>query len=127
MHHGGDWARSRRLRSELVGDQTAATGASELVRFAARISARVAARRLNREVVQAMKLVNWKLIAHPMNWAVVVMMLLIAGAGAHLIAQLFGHTPDTADRKSAWTEQPAGQSPGQEAAGAIDPQGSLQM
>jgi hypothetical protein len=72
-------------------------------------------------------MINWKLIGHPMNWAIVVMMLLIAGAGAHLLLQLLGQTPDTAARKSAWTEQPAGQSPGQDAAGAIDPQGSLQL
>jgi hypothetical protein len=73
-----------------------------------------------------MQLVNWKLISHPMNWAIVVVVLLIAGAGAHLTLQLLGKRPATEDNTSAWTEQPAGQSPGQEAAGAIDPQGALQ-
>ena len=73
-----------------------------------------------------MQLINWKIASHPLNWATIVVMLLIAGAGAHLLMQLLGHTPDTAARASSWTEQPAGQSPGQDAAGAIDPQGSLQ-
>jgi hypothetical protein len=72
-------------------------------------------------------MINWKLIGHPMNWAIVLVVVLLAGSGAHLLMQLFGQTPDTAGtRRSAWTEQPAGQSPGQDAAGAIDPQGSLQ-
>jgi hypothetical protein len=71
-------------------------------------------------------LINWNIAKNPMNWLIVVTMLLLAGAGAHMIMQLLGHTPDTEERSSAWTDQPRGQSPGQQAAGAIDPQGSLQ-
>jgi hypothetical protein len=74
-----------------------------------------------------MQLINWKIASHPLNWATIVVMLLFAGFGAHLLMQLLGHSPDTATtRRSSWTEQPAGQSPGQDASGAIDPQGSLQ-
>ena len=73
-----------------------------------------------------MRLINWNLISHPMNWAIVVVVLLIAGAGAHLTLELLGKRAATPGNTSAWEEQPAGQSPGQEAAGAIDPQGALQ-
>lgn len=73
-----------------------------------------------------MRLINWKLASHPLNWATIVVMLLIAGAGAHLLLQYLGQTPAT-EQRSAWNEMPAGQSPGQEAAGAIDPQGSSQI
>jgi hypothetical protein len=75
-----------------------------------------------------MKLINFKLMSHPLNWATVALMLLIAGAFGHLLLEYLGHSPACSGGKvSAWTEQPAGQSPGQEAAGAIDPQGSLQV
>jgi hypothetical protein len=73
-----------------------------------------------------MQLINWKIASHPLNWATITIMLLFAGVGAHMLMQLLGQTPDTEARKSSWTEQPAGQSPGQDASGAIDPQGSLQ-
>jgi hypothetical protein len=74
-----------------------------------------------------MKLLNLKLMSHPINWVTITVMLLLAGAFGHLLLEYLGHSPDTKERRSAWTEQPAGQSPGQEAAGAIDPQGSLQV
>jgi hypothetical protein len=75
-----------------------------------------------------MNIINWKIALHPMNWATIIAMLLLAGVGAHLLLEYLGHTPDTeaTANASAYTEQPAGQSPGQDAAGAIDPQGSLQ-
>lgn len=75
-----------------------------------------------------MKLLNIRMMSHPINWVTFTLMVLIAGAGGHLILQYLGHSPiRDGDKVSAWTEQPAGQSPGQEAAGAIDPQGSLQI
>ena len=75
-----------------------------------------------------MKILNLKLMSHPLNWATVLVILLIAGAYGHLILQYLGHSPSSTNGKaSAWTAQPAGQSPGQEAAGAIDPQGGLQI
>lgn len=74
-----------------------------------------------------MQVVNWKMVSHPINWVVVVLMALIAGAFGHLMLAYLGHTPDTAEsRKSSYDDMPAGQSPGQVAAGAIDPQGSYQ-
>ena len=34
--------------------------------------------------------INWKLISHPINWVVVVLMLLIAGCAAHFILPSLG-------------------------------------
>jgi hypothetical protein len=73
-----------------------------------------------------MKVINWRLVSHPLNWATVVLMVMIAGAFGHLLLEYLGIRPANEGKKSAWTEQPAGQNPGQEAAGAIDPSGSLQ-
>ena len=76
-----------------------------------------------------MKVLNLKLMSHPLNWATVALMLLIAGSFGHLLLEYLGHSPACSGgaKRSAWTEMPAGQSPGQDAAGAIDPQGSLQI
>lgn len=66
-------------------------------------------------------LINVKLISHPMNWITVLIMLVIAGTLGHLIASYIGLEPMT-KTKLAYTQMPAGQSPGEPAAGAIAPQ-----
>lgn len=38
-------------------------------------------------------LVNWNLLKHPMNWVIVLMMLLIAAYGGHLLLKYFGASP----------------------------------
>jgi hypothetical protein len=38
------------------------------------------------------KVINWGLLSHPMNWLIVVLMLLIAGTAAHLVLS-FTATP----------------------------------
>lgn len=43
-----------------------------------------------------MPVLNWKLAAHPMNWLVVIFMLIIAGMAGHLLLQYFGVNPATA-------------------------------
>lgn len=35
------------------------------------------------------KVINWPLLSHPMNWIIVLLMVLIGGAGAHLLAQYY--------------------------------------
>ncbi len=42
-----------------------------------------------------MEPVNWKMIAHPINWIVVMLMLIIAAAIGHEILSLFGIHPKT--------------------------------
>lgn len=37
--------------------------------------------------------INWKLISHPLNWVVVLLMLIIAGTAGHLLLSFFGATP----------------------------------
>lgn len=73
-------------------------------------------------------LINWKIVSHPMNWATILLMVIIAGAFGHMVLEYLGHTPETAEtsRRSSYDAMPAGQSPGQTATDAIDPQGSLQ-
>lgn len=34
--------------------------------------------------------INWKMISHPINWVVVLLMLIIAGTAGHLLLSLFG-------------------------------------
>jgi hypothetical protein len=68
-----------------------------------------------------MGLINWKLISHPMNWLTVLVMLVIAGTIGHLLASYVGLEPTT-KAKLAYSQMPAGQSPGEPAAGAISPQ-----
>lgn len=39
--------------------------------------------------------VNWKLISHPINWIVVLLMLIIAGTFGHLLLSFFGQEAST--------------------------------
>ncbi|HXT74604.1 MAG TPA: hypothetical protein VN785_12195 [Candidatus Angelobacter sp.] len=35
-------------------------------------------------------MLNWELLKHPLNWIIIVLMLVIAGAGGHLALAYFG-------------------------------------
>jgi hypothetical protein len=37
--------------------------------------------------------INWKIISHPINWIVILLMLIIAGTAGHMILSLFGAEP----------------------------------
>jgi hypothetical protein len=39
--------------------------------------------------------INWKLISHPINWIVVLLMLVIAGTAGHLLLSFFDRNPAT--------------------------------
>lgn len=39
--------------------------------------------------------INWKMIGHPINWIIVMLMLIIAGAIGHETMSLFGIEPKT--------------------------------
>lgn len=41
--------------------------------------------------------VNWKLITHPMNWLVVLLMVVIAGTAGHLLLSLLGVEAQTSN------------------------------
>lgn len=72
-----------------------------------------------------MNLLNWKMLSHPMNWFTFLLMVLIAGAAAHLALSYAGIEPG---RPGLPIEaMPTGQALGEPAAGAITPQGSLQV
>ena len=64
-----------------------------------------------------MSLINTKLIAHPVNWATVFLMVFIAGTfGALLLKYLQVQPADEGSKnapKSAWGNFPAGASPAQ--------------
>jgi hypothetical protein len=53
---------------------------------------------------------NWKIISHPMNWVVILLMLIIAAAFGHLALSYFGVNPASKDTTSSYTQLPAGQS-----------------
>ena len=69
-----------------------------------------------------MEVVNWKMISHPMNWMTFLLMVVIAGAIGHMFLTYLGIEPQTQSKKLAFSQMPAGQSPGEAAAGAISPQ-----
>jgi hypothetical protein len=51
-----------------------------------------------------MQLVNTRIITHPLNWAIIILMLVIAVMGGHLLLSYFDHEPAHADDG----EQPQG-------------------
>lgn len=44
-----------------------------------------------------MKLVNTDILKHPMNWIIILLMLIIAGAAGHLILTYIGVEPKTGE------------------------------
>lgn len=46
-----------------------------------------------------MEVVNWELIKHPMNWVVVLLMVMIAGIFITLVLDFYGVQPGTPPRK----------------------------
>lgn len=38
-------------------------------------------------------IINWNLIKHPINWIIILLMLLIAAYGGHLLLKYFGASP----------------------------------
>jgi hypothetical protein len=73
-----------------------------------------------------MRVVNYKMIAHPMNWVTFLLMVIIAGSIGHLLLTYLGIEP-ALKQKLGYGAMPAGQSPGDVATGAIPPQGYFQM
>lgn len=69
------------------------------------------------------KLINVKLISHPMNWVMILLMLVIAGAIGHKLLELVDVHPATADAsgKSVYSDLPAGQVPSDDFVSAITP------
>ena len=71
------------------------------------------------------KPINWNLVSHPMNWVVILLMLVIAGAIGHYALSLAGIEPTlsgTSNKgKSAYGNLPEGQVPADDAINAINP------
>jgi hypothetical protein len=44
-----------------------------------------------------MKPINWRIIAHPVNWITVLLMLVIAGIGGHFVLAFLGHDPSNSN------------------------------
>jgi hypothetical protein len=42
-------------------------------------------------------MLNWKLIKNPLNWLIIILMLVLAGIGGHLLLSYFNHEPVTDD------------------------------
>lgn len=42
-------------------------------------------------------MINWNLAKRPVNWAVIILMLVIAAMAGHLVLSYFGVEPKTAD------------------------------
>jgi hypothetical protein len=40
-----------------------------------------------------MGIINWKLIGHPLNWSIILLMLVIAGIFGHLLLSLLEQEP----------------------------------
>ena len=37
-----------------------------------------------------MEIINWELIKHPLNWVIIILMVLIAGIFLHLVLDFYG-------------------------------------
>lgn len=48
-------------------------------------------------------MINWDLLKHPVNWAIVILMLTIAGAAGHLLLTHFGAQPEGPEQGLAAT------------------------
>jgi hypothetical protein len=42
-------------------------------------------------------ILNWNLVKHPMNWVVILLMLIIAAMAGHLVLSYFGVEPKTSE------------------------------
>jgi hypothetical protein len=49
-------------------------------------------------------MINTRIITHPLNWAIIILMLVIAGMGGHLLLSFLEQEPARADD----SEQPQG-------------------
>jgi hypothetical protein len=65
--------------------------------------------------------INWKMVTHPMNWLVIILMLIIAGAIGHYLMSLFGQEPAKSPQ-SSYGSVSSGQFPGQDIVNALRPQ-----
>jgi hypothetical protein len=45
-----------------------------------------------------MEIINWKIVSHPMNWAVLFLMVLIFGFALHLILDFYGVKSNDSDK-----------------------------
>ena len=54
-----------------------------------------------------MKVINFAIAKHPLNWAIVFLMVLIAGFAGSLVMAYFGRTYATAHSNPATTKKPA--------------------
>lgn len=46
-----------------------------------------------------MTIINWRLISHPMNWVIILLMLIIAGIFGHLLLTILEQEPATASTR----------------------------
>lgn len=46
-----------------------------------------------------MTLINTRILSHPLNWAIVILMLVIAGMGGHLLLTFFEQEPARGDQQ----------------------------
>lgn len=46
-------------------------------------------------------MINWQLLKHPVNWLIVILMLVIAGAAGHYILAYFGAEAATPDQTTS--------------------------
>jgi len=68
-------------------------------------------------------MINWDLLKHPLNWFIVILMLVIAGAAGHYALAYFGaeaSAPGAAKQTGNLTEYPAVPDRNEIALGALD-------
>jgi hypothetical protein len=71
------------------------------------------------------RLINWNLVSHPLNWVIILLMLVIAGGVGHYALSLAGIQPSKSGSntkgKNTYGSLPAGQVPADDAVSAINP------
>jgi hypothetical protein len=55
-------------------------------------------------------MINWDLVKHPLNWIIILLMLIIAGTAGHLLLTHFGAEPSSGAAEPAATLPPGEES-----------------
>lgn len=80
---------------------------------------------VHEKLMKIPRIINWNLVSHPLNWVIILLMLVIAGGIGHYALSLAGIEPASpqapTNGKSAYGNIPAGQVPADDAIDAINP------
>jgi hypothetical protein len=84
--HGSNWVHDYRCHFKVVAAET--ESASDFYEHINQYD----------QIGRFLMVLNTRIITHPMNWVIVILMLMIAGIFGHLLLSLFDQEPTTAGK-----------------------------